>query len=149
MKKDIIKEVSNEIIHTVDAETGEVIDTSVKKVKILVNEEEFALIYAGFWNTILNSGLSSSDIELLAYLISNYSDGTPFVVNSAVRKEIANKTEKSETSYKNSTRKLFQAKFIYDVGFRTYKVNPRFAYKGSSNSRKKAVIEMVETCKNC
>lgn len=150
MKRDIIRTVQTNTETVVDSETGEVLNLSVKRVKVVTNPDEFALIYAGFWDVLLGNPLSKSDIELLAYLIKNYGDGTPFVITSYIKNEISAKTGKISTSYNNSVSSLLKYKLIFRLdNSRTYKLNPRYAFKGNSSDRKQAVIEMADICPTC
>jgi len=147
--KDIIKTVHTEVTQTVDTNTGEIVDVSSKDIKIVVNSEDFCLVYAGLWNVILDNPMSKSDIELLSYIIKNYSDGTPFCITQYVKERVAQKTGKSKTTYDRSTAALKKYKLIIPVSGRTYILNPRYAFKGSSTNRKKALVELVEVCKDC
>ena len=61
----------------------------------------------------------------------------------------AKKSKKSVTSYNNSTRNLLTNNLIYSVKGRVYKINPKYAFNGSSKNRHKAVIEMLSICKDC
>lgn len=151
MKNDIIKNIKTQVVQVVDPTTGEIMDESIKKVQVVVNPDEFALIYAGLWDVILGKPLSKSDIELLAYLIKRYSDGTMFTVNTPLKNDVARETGKSTTSYNNSTRKLLDHNLIIRLpnSKRTYVLNPRYAFKGSSTNRKKALIEILDWCPDC
>lgn len=148
---DTIKTVSTEIETYLDLATGEQLDQRTKSVKMLFNSDDFCLVYAGFWNVILNSPLSKSDIELFAYLINNYASGVPFSVTDYIKETVAKATGKNKTSYNNSVRALLEHKMIFTTaeGSRSYKINPRYAFEGSSKLRNKAVIEMVSHCKDC
>lgn len=144
MKKDVVKPIRISTSVIISEETGEVIDTSVNTIKILINPDDFCLVYAGLWNVILNSPLSKSDIELFAYLISKYSDGTSFAITGYIKKEISKQSGKSITTYDRSTSSLLTNDLIYKVDKQVYKINPKYAFKGSSKNRHKAVIEMLE-----
>lgn len=146
---DCIKTVSTLIEKVTSEETGELIDQRTNTIKMLFNSDDFCLVYAGFWNVILNSPLSKSDIELFAYLISNYASGVPFTISEYMKGEVAKVTKKNKTSYNNSVRALLKHNMIFTVSKRSYKINPRYAFEGSSNMRNKAVIEMVSKCKDC
>lgn len=150
MKKDIIKPIKIETTDTIDFETGELVDRSIKEINVLINPDDFALIYAGLWDVILGNPLSKADIEMFGYLIQNYADGTPFTITNYIKKCVAGKANKSITTYDRTTAVLLRHQLIFSVdGKRTYKINPRYAYKGSSNNRKSALISMKETCVNC
>lgn len=150
MKKDIVKTVHSTIEYTIDPETGEEIAYNRNDIKIVTNSDDFALIYASFWNTLIENPLSKSDVELLGYLIENYAEGTVFTINKGIKEELAKRTGKSPTSYVNSTQHLLAYKFMFKVGdSKSYKLNPRYAFKGSTHNRNKAVIEMTNFCKDC
>lgn len=150
MKKDIIKTVRIETERYIDFDTAEQRDVSINEIKVVVNSDDFALIYAGLWDVILGNPLSKADIEMFGYLIQNYADGTPFTITSYIKKCVADKANKSITTYDRTTSVLLKHQLIFSVdGKRTYKINPRYAYKGSSNNRKSALINMKETCVNC
>lgn len=147
--RDKVQKVSTVINTTTDTETGEIVDVAIKNIKIIIDPDDFCLVYSGFWNVLLEYTLSKADVEMLAYLISNYSDGTPFTITSFTKEEIAKKSNKSVSSYNNSTRVLINNELIYSVKGRNYKLNPKYAFAGSSKNRHKAVIEMMELCKTC
>ena len=146
---DDIKTHHKEITVVTSFETGEIMNISKKDIKVLTNPDEFCLVYAGLWNVLLDNPLSKSDIELFSYLVQNYSDGTPFTITSYIKKIVGTRSKKEETSYNNSPRSLLKNNLIYSVDKKTYKVNPRYAFQGSSKDRHQAVIDMVSECKNC
>ena len=147
--KDTVKTAQETITTIASIEIEEVINTSISKKQVLVNEDDFCLIYSEFWNVIMEFSLSKTDIEMFAYLIKNHSDGSPFSITSYTKEEISKKTQKAVTSYNNCTRVLLKHNLIYQVKNRVYKISPRYAFKGSSKNRHKAVIEMVSMCKDC
>lgn len=156
MKKDIVKTVKTEVERIIDFETGEVVESSFKSINIVVNPDEFALVYAGFWNVILENPLSKSDVELLGYLIQSYADGTSFTITQHIKDVVSKRSPsnkkgefKSPTSYNKSTANLIKHKLIVAVGKRTYVINPRYAFKGSSNDRKDAMIKLKQSCPTC
>lgn len=151
MKKDVIKPIRSSTEIVVDFETGEVMDVSYKTIDVLVNPDNFALVYAGFWNVLLSNPLSKTDVELLAYLIDNYADGTPFAITDFVKQQVANKSGKSVTSYNKCSMVLVKYKLIVPLtpSGRTYIVNPRYAFKGSSTNRKEMLVKLKQTCPNC
>lgn len=150
MKKDIIKTIHSTLAYEIDSETGEEISYERKDIKIVVNPDDFALVFASFWNSIIEKPLSKSDVELLGYLIQNYAEGTVFTINKAIKEILSKRSGKSASSYNNSTKHLLEYDFIFQVGdSKSYKLNPRYAFKGSTNDRKQALISMTEHCKTC
>ncbi len=141
MSDSYIKNVSSKVVEVVDSETGELLSVSEKKVEFLVENDKFCFVYASFWNTILDSNLNRSDIELLCYLLDNYSDGVPFSISKYIKEIVAKRAGKSITSYNNSTRSLLKYDFIIKCsGANTYILNPKLAFKGSSKERNKRVV---------
>jgi len=102
-------------------------------------------------NKMLTSDISKSDLELFFYLVKCYSKNKIFTVTDYIKEIISKSTGKNKTSYNNSVRALLKHKMIFAVseGSRSYKINPRYAFEGSSKLRNKAVIEMVSQCKDC
>lgn len=147
--KDNIKTVYEYLENVTDSETGEVLEQKTKKIELIFNPDDFCLVYAGMWNAILNSPLSKSDIELFAYLVQQYAKGVPFTISRYIKEQVSLRTKKKITSYNNSVKSLLENKMIFQVAKQTYKVNPRYAFEGSSKDRNKAVIEMVSKCKDC
>ena len=146
---DNIKTISTEVIQTVDQSSGEIIDIQTKTVKMLFDSDKFCLAYAGLWNILLETPLSKSDIELFAYLIQEYGHGCEFCVTDNIKNNVAIRAGKNKTSYNNSVRALLKYKIIYNVSKKSYKINPRYIFEGSSKDRNKFVIEMTSKCKNC
>lgn len=123
--------------------------TSIKKVKTVVGNSDFIMIYAYFWEVLLEANLQRADRELLYYLLNNYADGTIFSINDGVKQYLANRYGRSKTSYNSTTKKLVDGKLIFRVSTRTYKLNPQIAFTGNKNSRKSAILEMDEYCPGC
>lgn len=137
-----IKTINTNTTTIIDGETGEVLNNCIKKIKVVTDTDDFALIYVGFWNALIGNTLIKADIELLAYILKNFSDGRLFSITKVMKEEICKETGKNITTYNNCTRVLVHNNFIIKKGTRTYVVNPEYAFKGSSKNRNKAVIEL-------
>lgn len=145
-----IKTVKTETRTLVDVDSGEVLGTDVKNIKVFLDKQKFCLVYASFWDLIFETQLSRSDLELLSYLTRYYANNTIFSISKVLRMEVAKKFKRSPESYKNSVRQLLEAGFIFKYGSaRTYKLNPKLAFEGNSKNRRKAVIEMLNCCPEC
>lgn len=132
----------------VNPETGEVEDIQVTNHQYLAgNPDEFYLAYTALLNVWAKWDLSVSDLNLYAYLCKNYANGTPFNISEYVKKEVANITGRSATSFNNSPRALVSKGLIIRVSNKTYKINPRYIFKGSSSNRNKALFEILQTNK--
>jgi predicted transcriptional regulator len=138
-----LKKVKSTITELVDFETGELVDTSIKDISILIDKERFSLVYASFWQILTEANLSKSDIELFAHLVGEYASGTMFTITYDIKKLVSDKSGKSPSSYDKSTKKLLDAQFIIKEGKQSYIINPRYAYEGSSKNRKKLLVELA------
>lgn len=147
MNKDI--QVVQRIVREQYNEEGEMIDVAESNISICTDQTDFALVYANIWNILEDHNLGKVDIVLLGYLIQHYADGRVFTINGGLKKELAERSKLSVTSFNNSTRKLLDRGLIYSIEGRSYKVNPRYAFKGSSKDRNKAIVTMSNYCKNC
>lgn len=135
--------VNSVVTNYVDPESGELLDSVENHLDILVDSDDFMLVYSKFWNSLMESKLSKSDIELFAHLVSCYASGVSFSITSYVRTEVSTKTGKPAITYNNSPKHLVDNKFIYEVAPRVYKINPEMAFKGSSKNRNKLVVTMI------
>ena len=136
-----IKTYLTKTTDVVDKETGEV-NTETKTYRYVEGTEEFFFIFAGCLNILERWDLSNAEIHLLSYLIRNYPSGQSFSITKNIKQEIAEKNNKSIYSYNNSTRKLLAKELIIKLDTKLYRLNPRFIWKGSTNGRKKAMIEL-------
>lgn len=100
------------------------------------------IISHSFLDAIICNKLIAADIELLAYLLKNYSDGRVFSITKSMKEELCKVTGKSVTTYNNCTKVLVDNGFILKQGTRAYIINPAYAFKGSSKNRNKAIIEL-------
>lgn len=139
-----IKTSFTKVESVIDSETGEILDTVVNKHKYVVSKEKFLLFYVEALNIFITNELKPVDKELYAYLLSLYPEGTPFTITRYIIEQVCKKSNKKVTSYKKSPAALIKANLLYKVSDRSYKINPEFAYMGSTSNRKKAIIEMIE-----
>lgn len=107
-------------------------------------EKHIYIAYEEFWDSLIGSDLNKSDIELLSYLIKNYGEGVIFSISNSIKEDLCTKTKKSITSYNNSTKKLVKSGFLIKKSAKSYIVNPTYAFRGSSNLRKKLILSVEQ-----
>lgn len=107
---------------------------------------EFVLMYTSVLNILSQWKLTQASICLYAYLLEKYSDSSVFTINQTIRKELAERSGKSETTFINCTRELLSLKLMACVGYKTYRLNPIYAFKGRTDQQKLAVFELSEQC---
>lgn len=128
----------------IDHSSGEVLASNVKHVNILVDTDEFMLIYARFWSLIRESPLSRADIDIASYVLEVYGNGQPFKITKYIKSIVGKQSGREPSTYNKSTGNLIKAGILLVVGVQTYKVNPQYAFKGSSKNRNKLVLELLE-----
>ncbi len=133
----------------IDKETGEELSTDVMNHQYLVGKpEEFYLVYNSLLNILAKWELSVSDLNLYSYLCVHYANGSIFNISESIKKEVGELNKKQPSSFNNSTRALLSIGLIVKVANKTYKLNPRYIYKGSSKNRSKALFEILQVDKN-
>ena len=95
-----------------------------------------------FWEKLITSKISKSDIELFSYLTTLYGENDSFTINNFIKETLSKKTNKSITTYYASTKKLLDNDFIYSLGKKVYKINPNYFFKGNIEDKIKAIKEM-------
>lgn len=134
----------------VDSGSGEVLEMSEKKFEYLAGEPgDFIFAYTSVLNILSQWKLSYASVCMYAYLLERYADGVPFSINSFIRGELADRTGKSATTFTHCTRELIDLKLIVEVSRRTYKLNPKYAFKGGRDAQRKAVFELLQVCPDC
>lgn len=149
--------INNKYIETVvnnfiDTETGELIDTdvNVKTHKVLVeSKDQFAFVYASLIGAL--KSLNGTDVKLLMYCSMNCSYNTNLIpLNSFFLEEAANQLDSSVGSLKNSIMNLTKKSILVKLGAGTYRVNPRYFWKGDRTERSVTMKYILEVeCPDC
>lgn len=134
----------------IDGDSGEILFEESKKFQYIAGDPgDFVFVYTSLLNIISRWKLSQAGICAYAYFLENYSTGTIFSISKAVRDELARRSGKNETTFFNVTRELLGLKLIVQVGYRSYRLNPGYAFKGSRGDQKKAMFEVLQICPDC
>lgn len=132
-----------------DFDSGEIVENRMEFKYLAGDPGDFVLVYTELLNVIQRWKLSYAAIVMLTYLLENYADSTIFSITKAVRKDVSERSGMSETTFYNVTRELLSHKLIVEVSHRSYRLNARYAFKGSSASQKKAMFELLQIDKSC
>ena len=154
MKQSFLKTGVIETTAFVDNETGEILDENTKIHTFLANSKEaFFIGYVSLLFRLKN--INWSAIQVYAYILANYPTNAKIGITSSIkndiRKVMGSKSKNNEI-INRALRELTQEKFLIkcDDGDSTFKINPRYAFKGSTmerNAALKAVIELE--CPDC
>ena len=135
-----------------DQDTGEVLRSEKETVRekiVIDDKEEFVLMYAGVDQLLPE--LDKVSITLIieccmrCELNSNLIALTKYIIQ-----EIGRKSKLSSGTIRNSITRLVKARALIRVGSATYRVNPRYFWKGSSGDRIKTMQYIIENeCSTC
>ncbi len=144
-----LKNSHKTITHFVDKDTGEILESNTKSHKYIAStRDEFMLLYVNVLPIFIN--LSHPSKIVYAHLLSNYNSNVIFEIALGTRSMIANNYQISMSAVANALTELKENSLIYSHGKGMYQINPRYAFKGSSNDRNDALKAIIEIgCKDC
>lgn len=124
-------------INSVSGYTGSI---DVPNLECSISMETMRLMYS----------MKGPEIKVYAYLLANYNFDTTIAIVKGIKKEMVDKMGGSTRTIDNALVTLTQKKLIYTTGRAMYKLNPRYAFKGSTGDRNrllKVILEME--CPDC
>ena len=136
----------------IDSDTGELLnfDVEVKTHKIVVEgKDQFAFMYSSIIGAL--NGLNGSDIKLLMFCSLNCTYNSNIIaLNSHFLELISSQSGVSVGSLKNSLTSLHKKNILIKLGGATYRVNPRYFWKGENTERTKTMKFILEVeCTDC
>lgn len=147
-EKSNYKNTITQIKELIDMETGEILESNIKKHGYIANsKEEFLLLYTSLLSVFLK--MSQAQIRVYAYTL-RFSDGNKFSVDKKMRLDIAKETSLNERTVYNVQGELEKMRLLFKGEDGLYIVNPRYAFRGSTmerNNQLKAIIELG--CNDC
>jgi len=145
-----LKKGNREITNYVDSETNELIGQEIKQHTYVANtREEFFLGYVKLLSVFYEE-LTGPEIKVYSYLLAHYRFDVNIGLIKSIKTEIANKLGIKLGTVDNAVSTLSQKKLIYNTGKGSYKLNPRYAFKGSTSERQRLMKVMLELeCKDC
>lgn len=148
MKTSFLKPSLTERFREVDLQTGEV-KGHIKKLTYLANSnEEFYLLFSSVLGIFTQ--MNQAEIRVYAYFLMQHKVGSEIAVPRGIRLLIAEATDLKSGSVANALGKLVEKKLLYTVSKGIYKINPRYAFKGSTSERKKLLKFILEAeCPDC
>jgi hypothetical protein len=136
-----------EIVVTSD---GEVLGRNIKQHKYLAEtKEQFFIGYVSML-ALFYEELSGPEIKVYAYLLAHYNFDSTIAIVKGVKQEMIQKIGGSTRTIDNALCKLTEKRLLYSTARAIYKLNPRYAFKGSTGERNrllKVILEME--CPDC
>ena len=147
--KSYLKTGTVEITNVVDQETGEIIESNMKRHTYMANtKEEFLLLYVNALPIFMT--MSNPAKSVYAYLLKDYTAKSVFEIGSALRSLMSKTLKLGASTIANSLTELTQANLLYSPSKGLYQINPRYAFKGSTSDRREALKAIIELgCKDC
>lgn len=136
--------------HTVVNPDGEVLQQDINNIKYLANtQEEFFIIYSSLIG-IVEKGMTEAETKLYAHLLQNYNIGAEIGISKQLRINLGKRLNLNERTILNTLGMLVAKKLIYTTSKAIYKINPRYAYKGSTINRNRDLKVVLEVeCPTC
>lgn len=147
MKKSVYRHTSIETEKFVDVKTGEILGEAVKQHGYIANnKEEFLFLYASILGIF--EKFEQSEIRVYAYLL-RFAGDLFFSIDKPLRKDIGNVTNLAERTVYNTIQTLKLKGLLYEKDG-LFKINPRYAFKGSTTERNAALKAIIEIgCTDC
>lgn len=147
MKKSVYKTgiISQETF--VDVNTGEIVDSIIKRHGYIANnKEEFLMVYSGLLGIFMK--MEQSEIRVYGYLL-RYANGISFSISKSLREQMGAEIDLNERTIYNTLIVLSRKGLLFSKDG-LYQLNPRFAFRGSSTERLNALKVIIELgCENC
>lgn len=154
MKHSYLKTNGIKITEYINPETGECFDADIKYVKYLADtKEQFFIGYV----TLLGSlkKINWTAIQVYAYILEHYPTDSKLGITADIKRDMLSTigiTAKSHEVINRALRDLVAVHFLIkcEQSSSTYKINPRYAFKGSTADRNAALKAIIELeCPDC
>lgn len=148
-EQSMLRTGSKETIITIDQETGEVLDENIKHHRYIANsKEQFMMLYVAALPIFIK--ISHPAKSVYAYMLGTYNNDTVFGMEGHVRSYVAKNLGISNSAVANALTELKREKLIFSPNKGLYQLNPRYAFKGGSAARNKALKAVIELgCEDC
>lgn len=136
-----------EMVVSVD---GEVLDRNIKQHRYLAEtKEQFFIGYVSML-ALFYEELSGPEIKVYAYLLAHYNFDSTIAIVKGIKEEMVKKIGGSTRTIDNALVTLTAKKLLYTTTRAIYKLNPRYAFKGSTGERNKLLKVILEMeCPTC
>lgn len=129
-------------------------ESFIKHTYIANSKEDFFIVYATLLGVFRKLGVA--EIRIYSYLLEKYPFDTIIVINDYLRKDISKVTGVATGTINNCLKTLssfdddIEHPLIAKIARGAYKLNPRYAFKGSTNNRNKSLKAIIELeCPKC
>lgn len=142
MKKRTIRTSIKEVTNYVDQETGELIDRDLKLHKYMVSsKDEFFLCYSAVLGVL--EDLTPVEVKVFSSLLQ-YVKNVEFDISKRIRISMAEKLGLNERTILNALPMLVEKELLIQNENKLYRINPIYAFQGSTFDREDAVRAVIE-----
>ena len=129
---------------------GEVLDRNIKRHQYLAEtKEQFFIGYVSML-ALFYEELTGPEIKVYAYLLAHYNFDSTIAIVKGIKEEMVKKMGGSTRTIDNALSTLTTKHLLYTTGRAIYKLNPRYAFKGSTGERNKLLKVILELeCPDC
>jgi hypothetical protein len=149
MKHSFLKTSRTHTNMAVDIDSGEILEQDVMTVKYLANSrEQFFLMYASLLGVFQE--MSGPEIKVYSYILEHYISNSAIPLPKGMKQIIGDSLKLSLGTVNNAISTLAAKKLIFPSQRGIYKINPRYAFKGSTKDRNamlKVILELE--CPDC
>lgn len=143
VRKSFLKRAFTNTKMVVDADTGELLQEDVQVVKYLANnKEQFFLVYASLLG--LFQEMTAPEVKVYSYILEHYLSDSVIALPKGLKQVIGDKLKLKLGTVNNAITKLNDKKLIYSTQRGLYKINPRYAFKGSTKERNQMLKFVLE-----
>jgi hypothetical protein len=141
-----VKTVTNSFI---DTSTGELIEKEEKRTNVVVqSREEFVQVYTSIEAKLLE--LSLSEERVLFYCILHCDRENLIRISSYDKKQMQDKWKIANSTIANALTTLKRLKILIPLERGAFRINPTYAWKGTSNDRTTMLKRVLEIeCPQC
>jgi len=108
------------------------------------DKNEFFMCYSALIGVFMK--MSQAEIRVFGYCL-RYVTGIKFDISKKIRLAMAKEIDINERTILNTLPSLLEKGVLLQHEDELYQINPKYAFKGSLDNRKKAIISL--NCKDC
>ncbi|HLA59028.1 MAG TPA: replication/maintenance protein RepL [Puia sp.] len=150
MKKSFLKTGATQTTTIIDQKSGEVLHHGTQKLKYLANsKEEFFIFYSSLIG-LIQGDMTGPEIKVYAYLLQRYLIGTEIALPKQLKQNMADFLHLKLGTVNNVLSTLTEKTLVFTNQRAIYKINPRYAFKGSTKERDRMLKGILEfECPDC
>lgn len=125
-------------------------EEDIISIELPIVEKEEEIIVTRELLDILEKGITQAEGSIYAYIIKNSDSRGQVNISKQIRLSMGKTLGLNERTVLNTLGMLVEKNLIYTTAKGVYKINPRYAYRGSTSARNRDLKIMLEVeCPHC